>query len=265
MKLSFFFVAVFILIFITVAVLLIGFLSSQRLKEESFDCGFDTNITVAHLSDMHFPKIGVSTEKIMESLRKNKPTVIAVTGDAFDGNANKKDLNELIAFYKELITVAPVYAVIGNHEIGSPLLPDYINLCKEVGVGLLNNEYVFHKVFEKNILICGVKDACIPDGKNLPELSVAMEKSDLSVLLAHRPEKAEFYKDFDAVFAGHTHGGQVRIFGKGLYAPDQGISPDYTSGRYKIGNGEMFVSRGLGDGNNSFRIFNSYNINYIVL
>lgn len=264
MKLSIF-VPIFILIFILVAVLLIGFLSSQRLKEESFDCGFGTKISIAHLSDMHFPKVGVSTEKIMESLRKNSPTVIAVTGDAFDGNADNDDLAVLAEFYKELISVAPVYAVIGNHEIGSPLLPDYINLCKEIGVRLLNNEYIFHKVFDKNILICGVKDACIPDEKNLPALSVAMEKSDLSVLLAHRPEKAEFYEDFDAILAGHTHGGQVRIFGKGLYAPDQGISPDYTSGRYKIGNGEMFVSRGLGDGNNSFRIFNSYNINYIVL
>lgn len=57
------------------------------------------------------------------------------------------------------------------------------------------------------------------------------------------------YKEynFDLILCGHSHGGQVRIpyILKGLYAPNQGWFPEYTSGRYSFNNTTMIVSRGL--------------------
>ena len=44
----------------------------------------------------------------------------------------------------------------------------------------------------------------------------------------------------DIVFAGHAHGGQWRIFGRGMFAPGQGIFPRYTKGFY----GNLLVSAG---------------------
>ena len=60
--------------------------------------------------------------------------------------------------------------------------------------------------------------------------------------------------------------GQVRIFGQGLYSPDQGILPRYTSGVYARGRTRLYVSRGAGT--HSFlppRIFNRPEIDIITL
>jgi len=252
-------VAVSIILAVIFIVILSGFLFSQRLSEEHFDCGLKTEIKIAHLTDMHFPDIGIKTEEIIASLEKEKPNLIAITGDAFDGDADNADLTEVEDFYKKLISISPVYAVIGNHEIGSSLLENYVALCERTGVRLLLNEIVKVKTADKKLLICGVKDACRPDflPTEIP--------NDVTIILAHRPEMIAEYSDFDVALTGHAHGGQARMFSIGLYAPDQGFFPKYTSGLYVYGNTKMIVSRGLGDGKNKFRIFNSYNINYIIL
>jgi len=65
------------------------------------------------------------------------------------------------------------------------------------------------------------------------------------ILLCHHPEYYERYirgLDIDLTLSGHAHGGQIRIFGQGLFAPGQGILPQVTSGLY---DGRLIVSRGL--------------------
>jgi predicted MPP superfamily phosphohydrolase len=64
-------------------------------------------------------------------------------------------------------------------------------------------------------------------------------------LLSHHPEYYPAYikkHTIDLTLSGHAHGGQWRFFGRGLYAPGQGIFPRYTSGMY---DGRLIVSRGL--------------------
>lgn len=66
------------------------------------------------------------------------------------------------------------------------------------------------------------------------------------ILMCHHPE---YYPEhirrssIDLTVSGHAHGGQVRLFGQGLYAPGQGILPKYTSGFYD--SGRLLVSKGL--------------------
>ena len=54
--------------------------------------------------------------------------------------------------------------------------------------------------------------------------------------------------------SGHAHGGQWRIFGRGVFAPGQGLFPKYTSG---IHDGRLVISRGLKKSGTIPRIFNS--------
>lgn len=82
---------------------------------------------------------------------------------------------------------------------------------------------------------------------------------DISVLLAHETQFLEEYSvaNYDYIFSGHAHGGQIRVpFLGGLFSPGQGILPKYTSGVHKAGNGQMIVSRGLGNSSFPIRIFN---------
>ncbi len=250
---------------------LTGFLCSQRLSIDEFTvtAELESELKICHISDLHVPYQGVDVDKIITACEKLSPDLFLLTGDIFDGKAQAADLAEVADFLFELRKLAPVYAVLGNHEIGSPLLTEYKKLCAENGVDLLINESAPTTVNGVKILITGLNDGNVFSQKNLPSYTSDLEKSnpEITLLLAHRPELIESYSagNFTAIFTGHAHGGQARIFNKGLYAPDQGTFPKYTSGEYDYKNTKMFVSRGLGDGYNSFRIFNSYNLNLIKI
>ena len=100
------------------------------------------------------------------------------------------------------------------------------------------------------------------------EIRALVSPNTCSVLLAHHPERIEDYAStgVDLVLSGHAHGGQVRLFGQGLFSPDQGVLPRYTSGVYTWDRTKLYVSRGAG--NHSFlppRIFNRPEIDLITL
>lgn len=251
---------------VLLSICLTGFILSQNLSVERYVTG-TSKIKIAHLSDLHIPYEGRELKEITSIIKEERPSVITFTGDVFDGDATEDDLKTVADFFSSVTAIAPTYAVIGNHEIGSPLLDKYIDLCAETGVKLLLNDSDVISVNGKALYICGVKDGVVPDENSMPGITAEIKKYNKTLLLAHRPEKIRRYAEigFGVALTGHAHGGQARFFSRGLYAPDQGIFPSYTSGKYVVGSTEMFVSRGLGDGNYKFRIFNSYNINIIEL
>jgi predicted MPP superfamily phosphohydrolase len=88
-------------------------------------------------------------------------------------------------------------------------------------------------------------------------------------LLAHRPEKIAYYRNFsfDLILSGHTHGGQVRIplILNGLYAPNQGFFPKYGGGLYKHEKLVHIISRGLSINPKLPRIFNPPELVVIII
>lgn len=86
-------------------------------------------------------------------------------------------------------------------------------------------------------------------------------KNSYKILLSHRPEFAEIYKNlpYDYILSGHTHGGQAAapFILNGIYAPNQGFFPKYAGGSYNISeNKYMIVSRGISFNKKLLRIFN---------
>ena len=85
------------------------------------------------------------------------------------------------------------------------------------------------------------------------------DKSTFNILLAHRPELFETYvkEEMDLVLTGHAHGGQIRLpLSGGLVAPNQGLLPKYTSGKFVENETAMIVSRGIGNSTFPFRVNN---------
>ena len=81
--------------------------------------------------------------------------------------------------------------------------------------------------------------------------SILFPSNHYSVLLSHRPELTELFSAIpvDLVISGHAHGGQVRIpylLNSGLFAPDQGFFPKYTTGIHELNSRtSLLISRGL--------------------
>ncbi|MCL2798418.1 MAG: metallophosphoesterase [Firmicutes bacterium] len=218
-------------------------------------------IKIAHLSDLHFPKIKVDTAKLFEKLSVEKPDIIAVTGDLVDNKNYKAD--EVSEFIKRLAPIAPVFYVNGNHEtkIGEAALPLY-EMLRIHGVTVLFNQSARITVNGLKITVTGlINDADYAlqyfNGEFFAE-------PDYKILLAHRPEKWPAYSAApeairpNLVLSGHVHGGQFRVFGQGVAAPGQGLFPKYDGGLYKTPDGgtSMIISRGIGASLFPFRFNN---------
>ncbi len=250
------------LVFFVVVLLASGLVSSQKTESEILFVDGKTirnGITVAQIGDLHYPFQGVEPSEILSILRENKPNIIFLTGDILDGESKKEDILACRDFLRKLSETAPCFAVLGNHEIGHPLLQEIRCSFEEGGVVLLENEGRTVTVCGERITVYGVSDAYPYNNA---------EKTTPIFLLAHRPERFSEYLAAEAppdyVFSGHAHGGQVRVASTGLYAPDQGWFPTYTSGVYERNGRYLFVTRGLG-GRHDFRINNPYHLLFIEI
>jgi uncharacterized protein len=223
--------------------------------------------TIAQVSDLHNKMFGEDQKYILAKLKSTAPDIIVITGDVVD--RRKYDLDAALTFVKGAVKIAPVYYVTGNHEAW---LDDF-EIAKarliEAGVIFMDDTEVTITKGDSSLKILGVSDpdfltTSYDQGNDITMMTrqLAQWSSDKSfkILLTHRPELFDLYAEnnMDLVFAGHTHGGQIRIpFIGGVVAPDQGWFPKYTSGEYLQDASTMFVSRGLGNSIIPIRINNN--------
>lgn len=240
-----------------------SFVLSDRAIPKAFD-GF----TIVQISDLHSARFGKGQKKLIKRLAGAKPDMITVTGDLLDSRRSR-DIKIAVDTLEQAMKIAPVYYVTGNHEARIP--SPYQKLerqMKAMGVRVLRSESAFLERKNQKMQVIGMDDPAFYAKKNdrdkggpamLRELKSLVNKDAYTVLLSHRPDLFNGYCQAGAnlIFCGHAHGGQFRVPGiGGLYAPNQGILPKYTEGRFVQNGSVMFVSRGLGNSLFPFRLNN---------
>lgn len=227
---------------------------------ESFD-----GYKIAHVSDLHNKFWG---ETLVEPIEEEKPDLIVITGDLID--FNDSDIYAALEFVGRIQEVAPIYFVTGNHEAGNAQYPMLAEGLLNLGVTILANERVTLNKQNEQMLLMGIQDPAIlgeeDTESNVQEVSEDYE--GYKILLTHRPEFFHYYyrNEVDLVFAGHAHGGQVRLpFIGGLIAPGQGFFPKYTTGVYEEEDTKMVVSRGLGSSKFPIRMNNRAELIFVQL
>jgi len=224
---------------------------------------------IIQISDLHNKNYN---GKLTEKIKETNPDIIVITGDLIDRRNTKIDV--AIKLIKKINTIAPIYYVSGNHEQLSGKYNELKKELEKLNVGIIDNSYI---TLSKNknkdkIGLMGIADPSIlqseknylfADNSQYVKNSIAklLEEADtdFNILLSHRPEQFNIYKDMnmDLVFSGHAHGGQIRLpIVGGLVAPNQGLLPKYTQGVYTSDSTSMVVSRGLGNSIFPFRVFN---------
>lgn len=191
-------------------------------------------VRIALATDLHSKDPSEALARVAAA----RPHLIAVAGDLFD--SPKDDPENALRFLRECAQMAKVVYTAGNHEGDRAFLNAYS--LAALGVSHLENQW------ERwgELILGGYSDGDSRDFAR--ELSL---QSGFKLLLCHRPEVfCRYLRDLelDLVLSGHAHGGQIRLFGQGLYAPGQGIFPRYVSGLY---HSHHVVSAGL---SNSVRV-----------
>lgn len=215
-------------------------------RHDMRSAGETEKIRLVQVSDLHLHNFGTHEKELTKQITALNPDVVVLSGDAID----RIEAVPLLRAFIGGIGNVPVLLVLGNWEHWSDVS---IEALKSTGVRLLLNErWLLHKG-KRRLEVIGLDDftAGQPD---LGLLSRNESGNGLvkTVLVQHSPgffEQASAIQKmkssrFDLCLAGHTHGGQVAIFG---WAPMRPVgSGRYTSGFYDVPGCPLFVSRGVG-------------------
>lgn len=230
---------------------------------------------IVHISDLHNKSFGVKQSRLLNTIKKQSPDLIIITGDLVD--RRRFDLESAMHFISGAVNIAPVYYVPGNHEAWSGKYSEVAASLTQAGVTVMEDTALELSIADSSIRILGLSDpdfltSNYLDGTNTSHLEAQLLEwssyDGFKILLSHRPELFDLYYqyDMDLIFTGHAHGGQFRLpFVGGLFAPDQGLLPKYTSGSYTNNSTTMFVSRGLGNSVFPLRLFNRPEIISVTL
>lgn len=226
------------------------------VESQDIPAGFD-GYRIVQLSDLHSKSFGNQQQVLAEKVKAQRPDVLFFTGDLID--LRRGDEENGYTLMEEMMKIAPVYFVTGNHEW--QVFEEKEKRLREMGVNVLRNESVTLQHEGDTINLIGIDDPLITEtAEALQTAWKTMESTEqYTILLSHRPELFSLYADadMDLTFTGHAHGGQIRIpFVGGLFAPGQGFFPDYTAGAHTIDSSTMIVNRGLGNSMAPQRIFN---------
>ena len=268
------------------------------MKETVYRITSSVHRRIALISDLH----NRSYSAVIRSLRRRRPDLIAVTGDMLVGYRPKDDRlivksqKYVLPFLRACAAIAPTYVSLGNHEW--IVCEEDLDLIRSTGVTLLDNSWVT----SDGIVIGGLTSGFVVDYRKFrrrrmhasgqpqrypkrrrsgrmselqPETAWLREfeqQEGVKILLCHHPEYWSLREPYlnrhriDLVFSGHAHGGQIRIFGRSIFAPAQGFLPQYTGGVHKGPYGRLVISRGLSNTVRLIpRIGNPTEIVYILL
>lgn len=203
----------------------------------------------------------VITEYTVQSVKLPRPLTLALVADLHNGpydgilpvlartdgililgdlvNRHRKGFDNALRFLRDAPECAPTFYAIGNHEWKFKEREAYWPQVLESRVTVLDNEWTAFQ----GVVLGALSSAPRPE----PDFLASMARQEgFRLLMCHHPEYFGRYvakHAIDLTLSGHAHGGQVQLFGQGLYAPGQGLFPRLTHGLYA--QGRLLVSRGM--------------------
>lgn len=216
---------------------------------------------IIFISDIHTDKYfdGERIEELVKTINDRNPDLILIGGDNVSAKAY---IDTFIHTIKGLKSTYGVYTVLGNH--------DHWNGAERIKEGLLecgfapcDNQSYWIRIANDSIKIGGVGD-CWEDEQLIHNTISDVTDNDFCILLSHNPDYMEMLDSnkVDLMLSGHTHGGQITLFG--LWAP---ITPStahpqhiQTGQKYIYGftsknNTQLYTTSGIGMGGLPFRFF----------
>ena len=216
----------------------------MRITEYCIETDKDIgSFNIALVADLH----GKPYKRIIDSLNTHHPDFIAIVGDIVNGDNDTYPLE----FFLQCASISQTFFSLGNHE--RKITDEHIYEINNTGVVVLDNSWITMK----QLVFGGMTSAFVAEWRDTHKTVLHYANPDYTwldeyekepgfhILLDHHPENYERITKahpIELILSGHAHGGQIRIFNQGLYAPHQGLFPKYTSGVY---DNRLVVSRGL--------------------
>lgn len=210
---------------------------------------------IVFITDIHHgPFLSIERiQKLVERINKLKPDLILMGGDYV--HRESIFIKPLFDEFQNLSSKYGIYGVLGNHDHWEDA--DLTNkMMIRNGIKICDNKSYWLKIETDSIKIGGVGDLW-EDSQILENTTFDLEKSDFSILISHSPDYLEGINTdlIDFTLSGHSHGGQITLFG--MWAP---ILPSKHGQKYRYGlkqfkNMQSYISSGIGTVTPPLRFF----------
>lgn len=214
-------------------------------------------LRIAQISDLHVsPYLSVrEAGRVVDMTNELRPQLIFVTGDLITEAGDP--LDDTILELARLRADAGVLGCLGNHEVYARCRNRETALCARQGIGILRGQ-ARQLRFGKGILnVAGVDFQSFSDK---PQYLAGAERlvvpGTTNLLLSHNPDvfPVAVRKGYDAMLAGHTHGGQVTVEILNRTANFARFFTPYVAGLYRLEGRSCYVNAGIGTIAVPFRI-----------
>ena len=235
------------------------------------------NLKIVYASDIHksarYPQSMVNS--LIRTINSLSADLVLLGGDYAD------DSDGAIEFFKNMPQIQArlgVYGVVGNHDRTVPEtnLALLVKAMTSAGVVPLVNTVERVKLGQTYLYLAGVDD--YDNGHpDVQQVASRVKQDDFVIFLGHTPDlltsaiKASGADGgnhwFDLAFFGHTHGGQITLFGLVPLLPDYipDIGERYLSGWLVENRANILVSNGVGTSVFPARLFAPSQIHLITL
>lgn len=222
-------------------------------------------LRIAAISDLHVGEPFVTLkriEKIVARTNALKPDLIVLLGDYAAGHRfilKSIPIADVAPILGQLSAPQGVFAILGNHDWwddhsaqrrgGGPNL--YAEVLEANDIPVLSNravrlDHIWLAGLEDQLAILGGKRGLIGLDDLPGTLAQIGDDGAPAILLAHEPDIFPKVPDRIALtLSGHTHGGQVRIFGWSPVVPSR-FGNRYAYGHVKEKGCDLVVSGGIG-------------------
>jgi predicted MPP superfamily phosphohydrolase len=225
--------------------------------------GATKSLRFVQLTDLHLGGIGSLERGIAEEVNRIEPDFIIVTDDSVDSRGGLGDLDTFLSLIARDI---PKYAILGNWEYwGRVNIAALAEVYRRHNGRMLVNESIVHQTGAERLLLTGLDD-WLAGAPSIERALERIEPEEHHIILAHCPMHRDDFLNYHVVeetrqwrlrppvemgrynprymFSGHTHGGQVNLFGYTPWLPEG--SGQYVKGWFNDGSPHLYVSRGIG-------------------
>jgi predicted MPP superfamily phosphohydrolase len=208
-------------------------------------------LRILHLSDLHLRHYVTADDlaAVLERAESLRPDIILITGDIADDLTQLPDALRLI---DEMRAPLGAFASLGNHEYFRGL-QEVHRIFDRSAVSLMVNEGIKLSHQATPLFIGGIDDPRYMSGATpgffercLDTTLAASSGGDTIVLMSHRPDAFNYTPDYGVhlTLAGHTHGGQMGLFGRSLF--ESYVPKSYLWGHYQTAESHLYTSSGVG-------------------
>ena len=201
-------------------------------------------LKICQLSDFHLTgQLDLAWfERVVETANSFEPDLIVITGDLVD---DFECLDWIEPVFGELKSTHGTFFIRGNHDLRIGDQQMLLQRLEASGMKWVGGQFTSIEINGARISFAGNE---LPWHSGAESLAVDSKPFEaFHILMTHSPDQIEWAKpyNFDLIFAGHNHGGQIAFpFVGPIVAPSKyGVL--YASGTFDIGDAIMHVSRGL--------------------